>query len=94
MAKELSSNTLVACLSNKRDAIGGQGINLFQSALKRSKSDLVELYLRPNLLCPGKSYVYIAEDSGGKGSRPNYDPANSLFAALEPPESGFALPGS
>src|ERR1051326_4669993 len=93
MAKELSSDTLVACLSSKRDELGGQGVNLFLSALKKSKSDLLELYLRPNLLCPGKSYVYIAEDSGGKRGRPNYDPANSLFAALEPSESGYALPG-
>src|ERR1051326_8257722 len=93
MAKELSSDTLMACLSSKRDALGGQGINLFRSALKKSKSDLLELYLQPNLLCPGKSYIYIAADSGGKGSRPNYDPANSLFAAMEPPESAFALPG-
>src|SRR6266576_2999276 len=93
MAKELSSDMLMACLSSKRDTLGGQGINLFQSALNRSKSDLLELYLRPNLLCPGKSYVYIAEDNGGKGSRPNYDPANSLAAAMEPPESDLAFPG-
>jgi len=93
MAKELSPDTLRACLSSKRDTLGGQGINLFLSALKKSKSDLLELYLRPNLLSPGKSYIYIAEDSGGKRGRPNYDPANSLFAALEPSESGYALPG-
>ena len=90
---ELSSDALRACLSQRKAELGGQGINLFQSALNRSKSDLLELYLRPNLLCPGKSYVYIAEDNGGKGSRPNYDPANSLFAALEPSEGGYALPG-
>jgi hypothetical protein len=91
--EELSSDTFLACAASKRDELGRQGVNLFQSALTRSKSDLLEIYLRPSLLVPGNSYIYIAEDKGGKGGRPNYDPANSLVATIEPPESDLAFPG-
>ena len=91
--KEVSSDTVLACLWRKRDELGGQGINLFRSALSRSNSDLLELYLRPNLIHPDKAYIYIAEDNGGKGSRPNYDPANSLVAASEPLGRDLAFPG-
>src|SRR4029077_57202 len=91
--QELSTDTLLACLAEKRNELGGQGTNLFQSALNKSKSDLLELFLRPNLLCPGESYIYLAEDKNGKGGRPNYDPANSLVATIEPPDSDLAFPG-
>src|SRR5260221_4903732 len=88
----LPLDTLFECLKEHASDLGGQAINLFQTAAKKSKSDLLDYYLRPNLLSPGQSYIYIAEDKGGKGSRPNYDPGNTIVAAASAPDSGIAFP--
>jgi hypothetical protein len=88
----LPLDTLFECLKDHASELGGQDINLFDSAVKKSKSDLLDYYLRPNLLVPGHAYIYIAEDKGGKGSRPNYDPGNT-FVALANPQTGLAFPG-
>jgi hypothetical protein len=89
----LPSDILFACLKEHATDLGGQGINLFEAAFNKSKSDLIELYLRPKLIDRGRSYIYIAEDKGGKGSRRNYDPGNTIAATMVPPESGLAFPG-
>jgi hypothetical protein len=88
----LPSDTLLECVKERVVDLGAQGVNLFRSALNRSKSDLLECYLRPNLLSRGNSYIYIAEDNGGKGSRRAYDPGNTV-AALALPDSDLAFPG-
>src|SRR5688572_20894819 len=89
----LPLDILLGCLKEHAAELGGRGINLFQTALKKPKSDLVELYLRPKLLDYGRSYIYIAEDKGGKSGRPNYDPGNTIAATVVPPESDLAFPG-
>jgi hypothetical protein len=89
----LPSDILLACLKEHATDLGGKGINLFQTAVSRSKSDLIELYLRPKLIDPGRSYIYIAEDKGGKGSRRNYDPGNTIAAAVAASESDLVFPG-
>jgi hypothetical protein len=61
--------------------------------MKRSKSDLIERYIRPNLLCSWKSYIYIAGDNGGKMSRTAYDPGNTLVATNVLSEHDLAFPG-
>ena len=89
----LPSDILFGCLKEHATELGGQGINLFEAAFNKSKSDLIELYLRPKLIDRGRSYIYIAEDKGGKGSRRNYDPGNTIAATRVPPESDLAFPG-
>src|SRR5580704_13635374 len=89
----LAPDAVLAHLENARDRLGGQGINLFRAALTRSKSDLLDRFIRPNLIAPDHSYIYIAEDNGGIGSRPNYDPGNSLVASISPSDHHLALPG-
>jgi hypothetical protein len=86
----LPSDTLMACLKEHADDLGGQGINLFRNAVGGSKSNLLDSYIRPHLLRLGESYIYIAEDNGGKGSRPAYDPGNTFAATIN---SELAVPG-
>jgi hypothetical protein len=83
----------LARLESARDRLGPQGINLFRAALDRSKSDLVDNFIRPHLFTPDRSYIYIAGDNGGVRSRPNYDSGNSLVASISPADHDFALPG-
>jgi hypothetical protein len=80
----LASDTVLACLEAVRPDLGGQGVNLFRAALKKSKSDLFDTFIRPNLIRLNRSYIYIAEENGGKGSRPAYDPGNTVVAASRP----------
>src|SRR5215831_18891207 len=91
--KALPSDTLLEHLKEQAADLGKQGVNLFRSALNKSKSDLIEFYIRPNLLSPGTSYIYIAGDKGGKGSRPAYDPGNTLVATKVPSGDDLAFPG-
>jgi len=49
----LPSEALLGCLKERISVLGDKGVVLFQAALKRSKSDLIERYIRPNLLCSG-----------------------------------------
>jgi hypothetical protein len=88
----LPSDTLFECLKERVANLGEKSVNLFQNAEKRSKSDLLETYIRPNLLAPRNSYIYIAEDKGGKGSRRAYDPGNTVAATMTP-DSNLAFPG-
>jgi hypothetical protein len=85
----LPSDTLLECLKERVYDLGGQGINLFRNAVGKSKSDLLDHYIRPHLLRQGHSYIYIAEDKGKTG-RKNYDPGNTLAAVTN---SGLAVPG-
>lgn len=89
----LAPDAVLACLERARNSLGGQGINLFRTALNRSKSDLLDFFIRPNLIKSKRSYIYIAGDKGGVGSRPNYDPGNSLVASNSPADDNLALPG-
>jgi hypothetical protein len=89
----LAPNAVLAPLESARDSLGGQGVNLFRAALNKSKSDLLDRFIRPNLITPDHSYIYIAKDNGGIGSRPNYDPGNSLNASMSPNDDDLALPG-
>lgn len=89
----LPSDTLLECLKGHVADLGEQGVNLFRCAVNKSKSDLIEYYLRPNLLSPGNSYIYIAGDKGGKGSRPAYDPGNTVVATQVPSSSDLTFPG-
>jgi hypothetical protein len=89
----LPSDALLECLKEGAADLGEQGINLFRQAVKRSKSDLLENYLKPNLLCAGDSYIYIAEDNGRKGSRTAYDPGNTVAASMAAFGSELAFPG-
>src|SRR5260370_29697044 len=88
----LPSDTLLECLKERVANLGEKSVNLFQNAVKRSKSDLLESYIRPNLISPGNSYIYIAEDKGGKGSRRAYDPGNTVVASPVLPDSHLAFP--
>ena len=88
----LPSDTLLEYLKEQVADLGEQGINLFRSALNKPRSDFIEFYLRPNLISPGNSYIYIAGDKGGKGSRRAYDPGNTLVATLQPGDD-LAFPG-
>jgi hypothetical protein len=88
----LPSDTLLGCLKEHAYDLGGQGVNLFHNAVAKSKSDLLDHYVRPHLLRQGHSYIYLAEEKGKTGHR-NYDPGNTLAAATAPPESGLVLPG-
>jgi hypothetical protein len=85
----LPSDTLLECLKERVYDLGGQGVNLFRNAVSKSKSDLLDHYIRPHLLRQGHSYIYIAEDKGKTG-RKNYDPGNTLAAVTN---SGLAVPG-
>jgi hypothetical protein len=89
----LPSDTLLECLKERADSLGDKSVSLFHTAVKRSKSDLLESYILPNLLSPGNSYIYIAEDNGGKGSRRAFDPGNTVVASTVPPDSHLAFPG-
>jgi hypothetical protein len=89
----LASGVLLDRLEAHRQQLGGQGVNLFRTALAKSKSDLLDAFIRPHLITPDRSYVYIAEDNGGKGSRPNYDPGNTLVATTVSADNDLALPG-
>jgi hypothetical protein len=89
----LPSEALLGCLKERISVLGDKGVNLFHAAVKRSKSDLIERYIRPNLFCSGKSYIYIAGDNGGKMSRTAYDPGNTLVATNVPPDHNLAFPG-
>src|SRR5215467_9782797 len=89
----VSSDTVLACLGQKRSELGGQAVNQFRMSLRRSKSDLLDLYIRPHLLSEGQSYIYVAEDNHGKGGRPNFDPLNSRKAVEAPLGDDWALPG-
>lgn len=86
----LPSDTLLECLKEHAHDLGGQGINLFRNAVAKSKSNLLDYYIQPHLLRPGQSYIYLAEDNGGKGSRPAYDPGNTAAAMIN---SELAVPG-
>jgi hypothetical protein len=88
----LTPDAVLARLESARDSLGAQGTNLFRAALDRSKSDLLDNFIRPNLITPDRSYIYIAGDNGGVRSRPNYDPGNSMVASLSPADHDFALP--
>ncbi len=46
----LPSDTLLECLKERAPDLGEKSINLFRSAVNQSKSDLLETYIRPNLL--------------------------------------------
>lgn len=85
----LPSDTLMECLKERADELGGQGINLFTNAVKKTQSKLLDFYIRPHLLKPDHSYIYIAEDKGKSGRR-NYDPANTVAASIN---GNLALPG-
>jgi hypothetical protein len=89
----LPSDILLECLKERVANLGEKSVNLFQNAVKRSKSDLLESYIRPNLLSPGNSYIYIAEDKGGKGSRRAFDPGNTVAASKATLGSNLAFPG-
>ena len=89
----LAPDAVLARLENVRDSLREQGVKLFAAALNRSKSDLLDGFIRPNLITPDHSYIYIAKDNGGIGSRPNYDPGNSLDAWMSPADHNLALPG-
>jgi hypothetical protein len=89
----LASGVLLGRLEAHRQQLGGQGVNLFRTALTKSKSGLFDTFIRPNLITPDRSYIYIAEDNGGKGSRPNYDPGNTLVATTVSADDNLALPG-
>jgi hypothetical protein len=88
----LPSDTLLECLKERVD-LSAQGVNLFRSAVNGSKSDLLECYLRPNSLSRGNSYIYIAEDNGGKGSRRAFDPGNTVAAINAEGGDDLAIPG-
>ena len=88
----LPSDALLECLKERVANLGEKSVSLFQNAVKRPKSDLIESYIRPNLISPGNSYIYIAEDKGGKGSRRAFDPGNTVAAAMNP-DSDLAFPG-
>src|SRR5690242_5105343 len=81
---------MLECLKERVANMGEKSVNLFRNAVKRSKSDLLESYILPNLLSPGNSYIYIAEDKGGKGSRRAYDPGDTVGAMMN---SDLAFPG-
>jgi hypothetical protein len=89
----LSPDTVARCLEDARDELGGQGFNLVRAALSKSKSDLLDRFILPNLIIPDHSYIFIAEDKGGKGSRQNYDPGNTLAASVMPADDDLAVPG-
>jgi hypothetical protein len=89
----LLPDAVMRCLEGARYQLGGQGINQFRMALKRSKSDLLDRYIRPNLITPNHSYIYIAEDKGGIGGRQNYDPGNTLVATMMPVDDELVVPG-
>jgi hypothetical protein len=76
----LSSDALLERLEQKRSDLGGQGVNQFRASLERSKSDLLEHYIRPHLLSPDQFYIYLAENNRGERGRPNFDPLNSIKA--------------
>ena len=88
----LPSDTLLECLKERVADLGEKSVNLFRNAVNRSKSDLLESYILPNLLSPGNSYIYIAEDKGGKGSRRAFDPGNTVVASMATlgEQSGFS----
>src|ERR1700751_2336193 len=88
----LPSDTLMERLKERVYDLGGQGVNLFRNAVSKSKSHLLDHYIRPHLLSQGHSYIYLAEDKGKTG-RKNYDPGNTLAATMVPPDSPLALPG-
>ncbi len=85
----LPSDTLLECLKEHAHDLGGQGINLFRNAIYGTKSKLLDSYIRPHLLRPGQSYIYIAEDNGKTGRR-NYDPGNTAAAMIN---GELAVPG-
>lgn len=89
----LASDTVLVCLEAARADLGGRGVKLFSAALQKSKSHLLDTFIRPNLVRRNHSYIYIAEDKGGKGSRPNYDPGNSMFASSTSTDDDLAVPG-
>ena len=60
----LPSDTLFECLKERVADLGDKSVSIFQNAVKRPKSDLIEYYLRPTLLSPGNSYIYIVERAG------------------------------
>ena len=88
----LPSATLLECLEERANDLGGQGVNLFRNAVAKSKSDLLDQYIRPNLFRQGHSYIYLAEDKGKTGCR-NYDPGNTLVATTVAADSGLSVPG-
>jgi hypothetical protein len=77
----LPSDTLMVCLKEHADDLGGQGINLFRNAVSGTKSKLLDQYIQPHLLRPAHSYIYIAEDKGKTGRR-NCDPGNTVAAMI------------
>jgi hypothetical protein len=81
------------CLEQKHSELDERGINLFRQSLNREHSDLLERYIRAHLVCRDRSYIYLAEDNGGVGSRPNFDPLNSIKAMEAPSGDDWALPG-
>jgi hypothetical protein len=89
----LSSDTVTRCLEGARDELGGQGVNLVRAALNKPKSDLLDRLIRPKLITRNHSYIYLAEDKGGKGSRPNYGPGNTLVASTMSADDDLAVPG-
>jgi hypothetical protein len=89
----LSPDTVTRCLEGARDELGGQGVNLFRAALNKQKSDLLDRFIRPKLITRDHSYIYLAQDKGGKCSRPNYDPGNTLAASMVPADDELAVPG-
>ena len=56
----LPSDTLLECLKERVHDLGGQGVNLFRNAVGGSKSGLLDHYILPHLLTPGRSYIYRA----------------------------------
>ena len=85
----LPPDTLLECLKGRIHDLGGQGVNLFRNAIGGSKSKLLDDYILPHLITPGRSYIYLAEDNGKTGRR-NFDPGNTLAAAIN---SELAVPG-
>lgn len=75
----LLDETFLVCLNEKTKMLGGQAVNLFKTALKTTRSHLVESYFLPALCNRPHSYLYLATDKE-TGHRKNWNPGNTLDA--------------
>jgi hypothetical protein len=85
----MTPEALMERLEGRVHDLGGRGVQLFRNAIAKSKSALLDQYIRPHLLTPTHSYIYLAEDAG-RTMRQKFDPGNTVAATVN---SDLALPG-